>query len=67
MPVDAPSKGIVKIDGSATVPYGTNGLTNPAKWFFNNQTKEIEIKKTSTSVFIQSDRPIYKPGETSMI
>eukprot|EP00794_Sanderia_malayensis_P009949 gene9949-10969_t len=54
----------LKIDGRAEVPAGTNGIPEDAIWTFSNTTDSIPIQKPSTQVFIQTDRPIYKPGET---
>ena len=65
MPIDAPSSGTIKIEGKANVSGIVRGLGNDVMWTFENVTKSISIQKTSRTMFIQTDRPIYKPGEAS--
>ncbi|XP_065060175.1 alpha-1-macroglobulin-like isoform X3 [Rhopilema esculentum] len=64
IPSSAPSWAIVQIEGRADVPAGTDGLAEDAIWTFKNKTGSINIQRSSTTVFIQTDRPIYKPGES---
>ena len=59
------SRGYVEVSGTAEVPKGTNGIPEDATWTFVNKTSSIRVQKSSNQLFIQTDRPIYKPGETS--
>ena len=34
-------------------------------WVFKNQSNSFHVSKLGLKVFIQTDRPIYKPGQTS--
>ena len=52
------------IEGTGEVQKGTNGVKEPSTWTFKNSS-DVDIQKTGISVFIQTDRPIYKPGEKS--
>ena len=61
MPIGAPSAGTIKIEGESSVSGGDSGLGCK----FENVTKRIPIQKLIRTMFIQTDRPIYKPGEAS--
>ena len=36
-------------------------------WLFKNQTGQIYVEKLGLNTFIQTDRPLYKPGQTSKL
>lgn len=36
-------------------------------WLFKNKTGRIYVEKLGLNTFIQTDRPLYKPGQTSMV
>ena len=65
VPIDAPLSGTIRVEGKANVSGNASGLGYDVMWKFENVTKSISIQKTSRTMFIQTDRPIYKPGEAS--
>ena len=34
-------------------------------WLFKNKSESIPVQRLGLNLFIQTDRPIYKPGQTS--
>ena len=36
-------------------------------WMFQNTSESVQVQKLGLNIFIQTDRPIYKPGQTSML
>ena len=59
IPHDAPRGLLVEIIGYGTTDDGH-------VWKFENKTKdEIPVVKLGYNIFIQTDRPVYKPGQKS--
>ena len=63
----------VKIYYNATSPVKVQikgiGRIPPAKefWLFKDTSKSIPVRQSELSIIIQTDKPIYKPGQTSKI
>ena len=43
---------------------GVGRINETHDWHFNNKSQRISVEKLGLSVLIQTDRPIYKPGQT---
>lgn len=44
---------------------GFGASVDNQEWYFKNESKNIFIEKHATNMFIETDRPIYKPGQKS--
>jgi len=53
---DAPRSVKVVVEG-----FGLS--VNNQEWYFKNESKNIYIEKHATNMFIETDRPMYKPGQ----
>lgn len=56
---DAPSNLKVRVMGLG------ESVDNGDSWMFQNTSDSINVQRLGLNIFIQTDRPIYKPGQTS--
>lgn len=54
------SPGGIKVEIS-----GIGESVDGKEWSFKNTSERIQIEKLGLNIFIQTDRPIYKPGQKS--
>lgn len=44
---------------------GTDTVTNEVLFF--HQSKDFDVERKSQSIMIQTDKPLYQPGQTGLI